>query len=109
MKTINTKSFLIGLLFGVCAFLALGAASGKQEDVGRYQIVCPYTNSRGITESCGWTDYESGVSLIVLIHYYFKVKDTPHEAGYNRTPQFVNWLPGYSDGYSPAGSSGDAG
>ena len=41
MKTINTKSFLIGLLFGVCAFLALGAASGKQEDVGRYQIACP--------------------------------------------------------------------
>ncbi len=45
MKTINTKSFLIGLLFGVCAFLALGAASGKQEDVGRYQVVCPHTNS----------------------------------------------------------------
>ncbi len=45
MKTINTKSFLIGLLFGVCALLALGAASGKQEDVGRYQVVCPYTNS----------------------------------------------------------------
>ncbi len=45
MKTIDTKSLLIGLLFGVCAFLALGAASGKQEDVGRYQVVCPYTNS----------------------------------------------------------------
>ena len=45
MKTINTKSFLIGLLFGVCAFLALGAASGKQEDVGRYQIACPDSSS----------------------------------------------------------------
>ena len=26
----------------------------------------------GITKSCGWTDYESGVSLIVLVYYYFK-------------------------------------
>lgn len=45
MKTINTKSFLIGLLFGVCAVLALGAASGKQEDIGRYQIACPDSSS----------------------------------------------------------------
>ena len=41
MKTIDTKSVLIGLLFGICAVLALGAASGKQVDVGRYQIACP--------------------------------------------------------------------
>jgi hypothetical protein len=41
MKTIDTKSVLIGLLFGVCALLALGAASGNQVDVGRYQIACP--------------------------------------------------------------------
>ena len=41
MKTINTRSFLIGLLFGICTLLALGAASGKQEDIGRYQIACP--------------------------------------------------------------------
>lgn len=38
MKTIDTKSLLIGLLFGVCILLTLGAASGKQEEVGRYNI-----------------------------------------------------------------------
>jgi len=38
MKTIDTKSLLIGLLFGICTLLALGAASGKQEEVGRYNI-----------------------------------------------------------------------
>ena len=41
MKTIDTKSLLIGLLFGICTLLALGAASGKQEEVGRYNIACP--------------------------------------------------------------------
>ena len=41
MKTIDTKSVLIGLLLGVCILLALGAASGGQADVGRYQIACP--------------------------------------------------------------------
>ena len=45
MKTIDTKSLLIGLLFGVCVLLALGAASGKQEDIGRYQIACPDSHS----------------------------------------------------------------
>ena len=45
MKTIDTKSLLIGLLFGVCVLLALGAASGKQEDVGRYQVACPDSQS----------------------------------------------------------------
>ncbi len=41
MKTVDTKSLLIGLLFGVCILLALGAASGHQRDIGRYQIACP--------------------------------------------------------------------
>ena len=41
MKTINIKSFLIGLLFGLCGLLALGAATAKKGDVGRYQIACP--------------------------------------------------------------------
>ena len=41
MKTIDAKSVLIGLLFGVCILLALGAASEEQADVGRYQIACP--------------------------------------------------------------------
>jgi hypothetical protein len=41
MKTIDTKSVLIGLLFGVCILLTLGAARGKLEDVGRYEIACP--------------------------------------------------------------------
>ena len=45
MKTIDTKSLLIGLLFGVCVLLALGAASGKQDDVGRYQVACPDSSS----------------------------------------------------------------
>ncbi len=44
MKTIDTKSLLIGLLFGVCTLLALGAASGKQEEVGRYNITSGDTN-----------------------------------------------------------------
>ncbi len=42
MKTIDTKSVLIGLLFGICAVLALGAVGGSQRtNVGRYQIACP--------------------------------------------------------------------
>ncbi|NIP23696.1 MAG: hypothetical protein GWN67_06295 [Phycisphaerae bacterium] len=40
MKTINIKSFLIGLLFGLCGLLALGAATAKKGDIGRYQIAC---------------------------------------------------------------------
>ena len=41
MKAIDTKSFMIGLLFGICLFLALGAAGGGREEVGGYQIACP--------------------------------------------------------------------
>ncbi len=45
MKTIDTKSLLIGLLFGVCILLALGAAGEKQGDVGRYQVASPDINT----------------------------------------------------------------
>ena len=42
MKTIDTKSLLIGLLLGVCIFLVLGATSESQKgDAGRYQVACP--------------------------------------------------------------------
>ena len=41
MKTIDTKSVLIGLLFGISVLLAIGAASGRQAEIGRYQIACP--------------------------------------------------------------------
>ena len=41
MKTIERKSLLIGLLVGICGLLALGGASGRRDDVGRYQIACP--------------------------------------------------------------------
>ena len=41
MKTIDTKSVLIGLLLGACVLLALGAATGNRADIGRYQIACP--------------------------------------------------------------------
>ena len=41
MKTIDTKSLLIGLLLGVCILLVLGAGTGKQADIGRYQVACP--------------------------------------------------------------------
>ena len=64
MKTIDTKSVLIGLLFGVCILLALGAASGKQADVGRYRIACPDHQSTCfvIDTKTGkvWTKYNSG-------------------------------------------------
>lgn len=41
MKTIDTKSVLIGLLLGVCVLLALGATTGNRADIGRYQVACP--------------------------------------------------------------------
>ena len=41
MKAIDTKSVLIGLLFGISVLLAMGAASGRQAEIGRYQIACP--------------------------------------------------------------------
>ena len=56
MKTIDTKSLLIGLLFGVCILLALGAAGEKQsDDVGRYQIACP-----GDLNACFIIDTKTG-------------------------------------------------
>ena len=35
------KSLLVGMILGVCVLLALGAATGKQADIGRYQVACP--------------------------------------------------------------------
>ena len=47
MKAVDTKSVLIGLLFGVCILLALGAASETKSDIGigRYQITSPDSSS----------------------------------------------------------------
>ena len=39
MKKIDIKSLLVGMILGVCVLLALGAATGKQADIGRYQVV----------------------------------------------------------------------
>ncbi len=39
MKKIDIKSLLVGTILGVCVLLALGAATGKQADIGRYQVV----------------------------------------------------------------------
>jgi hypothetical protein len=41
MKKIDIKSLLVGMILGVCVLLALGAATGKQADIGRYQVACP--------------------------------------------------------------------
>ena len=41
MKKIDMKSLLVGMILGVCMLLALGASTGKQADIGKYQVVCP--------------------------------------------------------------------
>lgn len=41
MRTVDAKSILIGLVLGLCIFLALGAADGRDASIGRYQIACP--------------------------------------------------------------------
>jgi hypothetical protein len=41
LKKIDIKSLLVGTILGVCVLLALGAATGKQADIGRYQVACP--------------------------------------------------------------------
>jgi hypothetical protein len=45
MKKIDIKSLLVGMILGVCVLLALGAATGKQADIGRYQVACPDSSS----------------------------------------------------------------
>jgi hypothetical protein len=46
MKKIDKKSLLVGMILGVCVLLALGAATGRQADIGRYQVVaCPDNQS----------------------------------------------------------------
>jgi hypothetical protein len=45
MKKIDIKSLLVGMILGVCVLLALGAATGKQADIGRYQVACPDNQS----------------------------------------------------------------
>ena len=45
MKKINIKSLLVGMILGVCVLLALGAATGKRADIGRYQVACPDNQS----------------------------------------------------------------
>ncbi len=38
MRSIDTKSLIIGLLLGLCAVFAAGAAGGTKYAVGRYQL-----------------------------------------------------------------------
>ena len=45
MKSIDTKSLIVGLLLGLCAVFAAGAASGRQNGRGRYRIARPGSGS----------------------------------------------------------------